>query len=208
MDRLDRNLYVMLKFTEWPKTPGITLLSLIGISYLQLIFVLIWMKQTLIWFILQRYRAGNGFSNIKDTFATNVSSAPKYVDLQSLSLKLKDDWAKNFKNVPAVSYSNGNVETTCNSKLKFTELKDLFIKGCWKTSQKWTIYSYVANTATLKLRIFSERYHFRLWVFAWIGKYFCYWFWRLLPKLLQVKWCQNLRKPCTVASFYVLSLCL
>ena len=26
------------------------------------------------------------------------------------------------------SYSNQNVETTCNSKLKFTELKDLFIK--------------------------------------------------------------------------------
>ena len=44
---------VMLEFTEWPKTPGITflqnfktLLSLMGIVYLQVIFVLIWMKQT------------------------------------------------------------------------------------------------------------------------------------------------------------------
>ena len=27
-----------------------------------------------------------------------------------------------------ISYSNQNVEATCNSKLKFTELKDLFIK--------------------------------------------------------------------------------
>ena len=36
MDRLNRNLYVMLKFTERPKTPGMTskktLLSLKGIS--------------------------------------------------------------------------------------------------------------------------------------------------------------------------------
>ena len=54
MDRLNRNLYVILKFTAWPKTSGITSekawLSLKGISCLQVIFVLIWMKQTLIWF--------------------------------------------------------------------------------------------------------------------------------------------------------------
>ena len=34
--RLNRNLYIILKFTEWPKTPGMTskkpLLSLKGIS--------------------------------------------------------------------------------------------------------------------------------------------------------------------------------
>ena len=36
------------------------------------------------------------------------------------------------KKVPDVSDSSQNVETTCNSKLKFTELKDLFIKRVQK----------------------------------------------------------------------------
>ena len=31
---------------------------------------------------------------------------------------------------------------------------------------------YVANTAILNLRIFSGKYHFRLWVFASTGEYF------------------------------------
>ena len=68
MGRLNRNLYVMLKFTEQPKTPGITSkktwLSLKGISCLQVIFVLTWMKQTLIWFNLQRDGTGNGLYNL------------------------------------------------------------------------------------------------------------------------------------------------
>ena len=42
-----------------------------------------------------------------------------------------------------------------------------------KASQKWNMY--VANTAILKPRIFSERYHFRLWVFASIGEYIYCW---------------------------------
>ena len=49
-----------------------TWLSLKGISYLQVIFVLIWMKQTLIWFNLQRDGTGNGFSNIKDAFVGSL----------------------------------------------------------------------------------------------------------------------------------------
>ena len=35
-------------------------------------FVLIWMKQTLIWFNLQRDGTRNGLSNIKETFAGNL----------------------------------------------------------------------------------------------------------------------------------------
>ena len=66
----------MLKFTEQPKTPGMNskkmLLSLKGISCLQVIFMLIWMKQMLIWFSLQRDGTGNGLSNIKDTFAESL----------------------------------------------------------------------------------------------------------------------------------------
>ena len=73
-----------------------------------------------------------------------------------------------------MSDSNQNVETTSNSKLEFTELKDLFIKRM----QKW---------------IFSGRDHFRLWAFASTGEYFHYWYWRVLPKVLQGKWCQDLQ---------------
>ena len=43
-----------------------------GISCLQVIFVLIWMKQTLICFILQRDGSGNGLCNIKNTFAESM----------------------------------------------------------------------------------------------------------------------------------------
>ena len=35
-------------------------------------FVLIWMKQRMIWFNLQRNGTRNGFSNIKETFAENL----------------------------------------------------------------------------------------------------------------------------------------
>ena len=70
---LDKNLYVMLKFTEQLKTPGMTskkktVLSLKGISSFAGDFVLIWMKQRLIWFNLQRDGTRNGLSNIKETF--------------------------------------------------------------------------------------------------------------------------------------------
>ena len=91
--------YVMLKFTKQPKTPGITSkktwLSLLkGISCLQAIFVLIWMKQTPIWFNFQREGTGNGLSNIKDTFAESlqlqmlVLHQSMCIYLQGWSLKL------------------------------------------------------------------------------------------------------------------------
>ena len=37
-----------------------------------MIIVLIWMKETLIWFNLQRDGTGNVLSNIKDTFAESL----------------------------------------------------------------------------------------------------------------------------------------
>ena len=43
-----------------------------GIICLHVIFVLILMKQTLIWFNLQRDGTGNGLFNIKDTFAESL----------------------------------------------------------------------------------------------------------------------------------------
>ena len=33
-------------------------------------------------------------------------------------------------------------------------------------------YMFVANTAILNIRIFSRRYHFRIWAFASTGEYF------------------------------------
>ena len=66
----------MLKFTERPKTPGMATKKNIafpeGNKLLAGDFVLIWMKQTLIWFNLQRDETRNGFSNIKETFAESL----------------------------------------------------------------------------------------------------------------------------------------
>ena len=74
--RLNRNLYVMLKLTERPKTPGMTskkkVLSLKGVRSFAGDCVIIWMKQRLIWFNLQRDGTRNGLSNIKETFAENL----------------------------------------------------------------------------------------------------------------------------------------
>ena len=42
--------------------------------------------------------------------------------------RLIDDWENYEEIVPDMSDFNQNVETTCDSKLTFTKLKDLFIK--------------------------------------------------------------------------------
>ena len=83
------------------------------------------MKQRLIWFNLQRDGSTNGFSNIKETFAENVQLQMSVLHqtmsiFQDWSLKLCDGWAKCKEKVPDVTDPNQKVETTCNSKLKFT----------------------------------------------------------------------------------------
>ena len=132
-DRLNRNLCVMLKVTEQPKTPGMTskktLLSLKGISCLQVIFVLIWMKQTLIWFNLQRDGTGNGLSNIKDTFAESLQLQMSVLH-QSMSIFQSSRLVSQVhmmavqhvkkKELPDVLDPSQNVESTYNSKLKFS----------------------------------------------------------------------------------------
>ena len=66
----------MLKLTERPKTPGLTLKKTIaffeGNKQFAGDFVLIWMKQRLIWLNLQRDGTRNGLSNVKETFAENL----------------------------------------------------------------------------------------------------------------------------------------
>ena len=101
--------------------------SLKIIGCLQVILVLIWMKQTLICFNLQRDGTGNGLSNIKDAFAESLQLQISVLH-QSMSIfhssrlvsKVHDDWAKCQEKLPDVSDLNQNVETTCNFKLKFT----------------------------------------------------------------------------------------
>ena len=137
--RLNTNLYVMLKFTERPKTPGMTskktVLSLKGISSFAGDFVLIWMKQRLIWFSLQRDGTRNGLSNIKETFAENLQ--------QSMSIfqgwSLKFIWWLGKINVKKkylmcqVPIKMLKQHATSNSSLY--NLKIYSSKGCRKTSQ-------------------------------------------------------------------------
>ena len=83
------------------------------------------MKKMLIWFNLQRDVTGNGFSNVKDTFAENFQLQMSVLQQSMRIFKAGpsssyDGWAKYKKKVPDVSDPNQNVETTCNSKLMFT----------------------------------------------------------------------------------------
>ena len=87
--------------------------------------MLIWIKQTLIWFSLQRDGTENGLSNIKDTFAESLqlqmSVLPQSMCIFKTGLSRSYDWwAKYKEKVPNVSDPNQNVETICNSKLRFT----------------------------------------------------------------------------------------
>ena len=88
-------------------------------------------------FNLQRNGAGNGLSNIRDTFAESFQLQLPLLHQSMCIFKAglsseSDDCVKYKEKVPDVSDSNKNVETTCNSKLKFGELKNLFIKRVQK----------------------------------------------------------------------------
>ena len=77
---------------------------------------------------MQNDGAGNGLSNIKDTFAESFQLQMSVLH-QSMRIFKADlsnsynGWAKYKEKVPYVSDPNQNVETTCNSKLKFQNLK-------------------------------------------------------------------------------------
>ena len=87
------------------------------------------MKQTLIWFNLQRDGTGNRLSSIKDTFAESLQLQMSVLHQSMWVFKiglsrLSDGWEKYKEKVPDVSDPYQNDETTCNSKLKVTELKE------------------------------------------------------------------------------------
>ena len=131
MDRLNRNLYVMLQFTKQPKTPGMTSKKNIafpeGNKLLAGNFVLIWMKRTLIWFNLQSdgleidcltlRRLLQKVCSYQCQFCTNVWA---FSSLHCCLSSSHDGWAKCKEKVPDLSDPNQNVKTRSHSKLKFT----------------------------------------------------------------------------------------
>ena len=83
------------------------------------------MKQTLIWFNLQRDGTGNGLSNIKETFAESLQLQMSVLHqsmciFKALKSSSYDCWVIYKEKVPGMSDPNQNVEATYNSKLKFT----------------------------------------------------------------------------------------
>ena len=144
--RLNRNLYIMLKFTERPKTLGITLkktwLSLNEVNCLQVIFLLICMKKTLIWFNLQRDGTGNGLSNIKDTFTESLQLQMLILH-QIMCIFKADGFSSSYdcqekykEKVPDVSDPNQMLEEHAIPNSSLPSLKVYSPKGCRKTSQR------------------------------------------------------------------------
>ena len=91
--------------------------------------MLIWIKQTLIWFNLQKDGTRNGLSNIKETFAESLQLQMSVLHqrmsifqssrLVSQVYMMAGQIFKEKVPDPDVSDPDQNVETTCNSKLKF-----------------------------------------------------------------------------------------
>ena len=88
-------------------------------------------------YMLQRNRTVNRLSNIRDTFAESFQQQIS-VPHQSMCifktglLSISDEWVKHKEKIPDVSDSNQPHKAACNPKLKFTELKDLFIQKVQK----------------------------------------------------------------------------
>ena len=61
------------------------------------------MKQTLIWFNLQRDETKNGLPNIKDTFAEYLQLQMSVLYFKAGLSNLSDGWAKYKEKVPDVS---------------------------------------------------------------------------------------------------------
>ena len=129
--------------------------------------------------MLRRNGTVNRLSNIKDTFAESfqykISVLHQSICIfQTGLLSISDEWVKHTEKLPNVSDSNQSDKAACNLKLRFTELKDFFIKRVQKNQSNM---NYACSC--LAFRIFSGRYNFKLWVFAgdmYFDKYYlrCY----------------------------------
>ena len=113
-------------------------------------FMLIWMKQTLIWFNLQRDGTRNGLSNIKETFAESLqlqmSVLHQRMSIFQSSMLVSQVHMMAGQNVKKkylmcqISIKMLKQHATPNSSLH--NLKIYSSKGCRKTSQRWI---YVAS---------------------------------------------------------------
>ena len=94
-------------------------------------------------------------------------------------------WSNKIEKLPDIFQSKCWNNMQFQTQASLQRLKIYSTKGC-SQSKMYILYVciYIANTAILKLRIFSGRYHFRLWIFASTSEYFYYWHWRALPKVL------------------------
>ena len=101
-----------LKFTKRPKTPGITFHFSCSSG---------WNKCWYVWIYKE-------MDYLTSRIILQKASSYKY----QFWTKVCDGWAKYKEKVPDMSDSNQKLETICNSKLKFAELKDLFIKKAQK----------------------------------------------------------------------------
>ena len=138
----------MLKLTERPITPRMTskkknIAFPEGNKLFAGHFVIIWMKQTLIWFNLQRDGTKNGFSNIKETLTESLQLQMSVLH-QSMSIfqssRLVSEVhimaGQNVKNkylMCQIPIKMLKQQATPNSSLH--NLKIYSAKGCRKTSQ-------------------------------------------------------------------------
>ena len=139
----------MLKFIKRSKTPGMTskknnIAFAAGIKLFASGFVLIWMKQTLIWFSLPRGRTRDGLSNIKETFAESLqlqmsllhqrmSIFQSSVLVSQVHMMAGQNVKKNYQ-MCQILIKILKQEATPNSSLH--NLKIYLSKGCRKTSKK------------------------------------------------------------------------
>ena len=140
------NLRSGTKHRGWPQKNG----DLKGKSSFAGDFVLIWMKQRLIWFNLQRDETRNGLSNIKKTFAESLQLQMSVLHqrmsiFQSSRLVSKVHMmaVQNIKKkylMCQIPIKMLKQHATPNSSLH--NLKIYSSKGCRKTSQRWI---YVAS---------------------------------------------------------------
>ena len=108
-------------------------------------FVLIWIKQTLIWFNLQRNGTRNGLSNIKKTFAESLqlqmSVLHQRMSIFQSSMLVSQVHMMAGQNVKKkylmyqIPIKMLKQHATPNSSLH--NLKIYSSKGCRKTSQRW-----------------------------------------------------------------------
>ena len=137
----------MLKFTERPKTLGMTSKSIAFPEGNKLFlggFVLIWMRQTLVWFNFQQDGTRNGLSNIKETFAESLqlqmSVLHQRMSIFQSSMLVSQVHMMDGQNVKKkylmchIPIKMLKQEATPNSSLH--NLKIYLSKGCRKTSQR------------------------------------------------------------------------